>query len=461
MKSANDFGRAVRGFLLVSGLAGLGLLAGCAEGTTGVDAGLSSEGELSSETLFSSGELTWSSGTPYYSGTALSSGVLALSSEGATSSAVNGSSNSNGSSTVAGSSGIVAASSTGPADPGGNISRTVNGYPLVIHSSRTVASLQLSQSAFDSWNVDAFYTASNRNTLTQALYQAFDDDFDLIFFVSNNATKPANLDYYGIHMAVSSLNSGMGMNAFNSNTGGQATGSAGKLKSYVHFGARNSMQNGPTLHEICHMWGQFFQDDVEYPDPNGGAATSAAGHWGWAASGKTRGGQLGGFAMNTLVNLGSGLWQANAGGGSTSFDGFANGGNGLPYSDFEMYLAGFWPKDSVGTLRVFHGVQVSQAEYPNGQFHATSYNDYTIDQLETTHGARTPSYLTSQKDYRVLVVVLTPAPLTTTEWDEVSAQTTWFTQKSDDGLSYLYNFWEATRGLGSMTANGLWGSLKP
>jgi hypothetical protein len=429
--------------------AALAMLGGCAEGTTAVDAGLPSEGELSSTTLFSSG-------------------VLALSSEAGNGSAVNGSSNSNGGSSGGGassgagtSSGNLAPSSTGPADSGGNISRTINGYPLVIHSSRTVASLQLSQSQFESWNVRAFDTASNRTALTQALYQAFEDDFDLVFFVSNNTTKPTSLRYYGIHTSVSSLNSGMGMSTFNNNTGWQTTGSAGKLKSFVHFATRNAMQNGPTLHEICHMWGQFFQDDVEYPSETGGAASLVPGHWGWASSGRTRGGQLGGFAMNSLQDLGGGLWQANAGGGRTSFDGYANGGNGLPYSDFEMYLAGFWPKDSVGTLRVFHGVTATYDQYTAGQFNATSFNDYTIDQLETAHGARTPSSLTSQKDYRVLVVVLTPAPLTTAEWDEVSSQTSWFTQKSDDGLSNLYNFWEATRGLGSMTADGLWESLKP
>ena len=48
------------------------------------------------------------------------------------------------------------------------------------------------------------------------------------------------------------------------------------------------------------------------------------------------------------------------------------------------------------------------------------------------------------------MVVITDSPLSDDEWNRVDATAEWFSKKEDDGTS-LYNFWEATNGVGSIT----------
>ena len=67
-------------------------------------------------------------------------------------------------------------------------------------------------------------------------------------------------------------------------------------------------------------------------DPDGNTAASP--HWGWTSVG----GQLGGFEKSTLKNLAGDLYQANNGEpGAKHFFGYANGGNSIPYADWELY----------------------------------------------------------------------------------------------------------------------------
>ena len=124
-----------------------------------------------------------------------------------------------------------------------------------------------------------------------------------------------------------------------------------------------------------------------------------------------------------------------------------------------MYLAGFYPKDSVQTMRVFKGITAPFTEWEQGKFHADRHIDYTIDALIADKGARTPSVATSQKEFKVLVVALTDAPLSTTEWSNIESDAQWFAQQSDDGNDAKYNFWEATKGIGTVVVDNLHRSL--
>ena len=63
---------------------------------------------------------------------------------------------------------------------------------------------------------------------------------------------------------------------------------------------------------------------------------------------------------------------------------------------------------------------------------------------------RSPSFEDSQKDFSTLVVVITESPLTNDQWSRVDATAEWFSKRADDGTG-LYNFWEATNGIGSIT----------
>jgi hypothetical protein len=77
----------------------------------------------------------------------------------------------------------------------------------------------------------------------------------------------------------------------------------------------------------------------------------------------------------------------------------------------------------------------------------TTYNPQSLEYLL---GERVPSIGSSQKDFKLLVVVITDTPLSDDEWSKVDATAEWFSKKGDDG-TYLYNFWEATNGVGSIT----------
>lgn len=344
------------------------------------------------------------------------------------------------------------------ADPGGYISESINGSTLTIHPDRTVASLKISSSEYSSWKSGGFNNSKQRNAMSSKVYDYFKDDFDLIFFVLNETSTPSGLSNQLINTARDF--SGMGITEFDSNTGSSPTGSDGNLKAYIQLTRIYNFKLGPVLHECMHMFGNFSLDDAEQASAEYGT-TYHMQHWGYTGFSGPNGGELGGFALSTLQNLGGNNWQANDGLGHANFDGgSALSVNASPYSNFEMYLAGWYPKDSVGTTRVFKGITVDQTTWASGKFTANSYTDYTIDQLIASKGARTPGVATSQKKFRILTVVLTATDLSASTWNTVTSDVAWFTQQSSDGNSSLYNFWEATRGIATVDASGLYNSLK-
>ena len=83
-------------------------------------------------------------------------------------------------------------------------------------------------------------------------------------------------------------------------------------------------------------------------------------------------------------------------------------------------------------------------------FTANTRTTYTPESLESLLGSRVPSIDNSQKDFKLLIVVITDSPLSDDEWNRVDATAEWFSKKEDDGTS-LYNFWEATNGVGTIT----------
>ena len=90
---------------------------------------------------------------------------------------------------------------------------------------------------------------------------------------------------------------------------------------------------------------------------------------------------------------------------------------------------------------------VSQTAY---DFTASTRTTYTPESLEELLGKRVPNHNNSQKNFKLLIVVLTDNPLTEEEWNRVDATAEWFSRKGDDGTN-SYNFWEATSGVGSIT----------
>jgi hypothetical protein len=319
-------------------------------------------------------------------------------------------------------------------------------HTIEIHPNGRVASILMTPAEYNSWiSNDDFNNSTISEPLISDIYQKFEDDFDFIFLILNEATQPSNLNYAGQLNRVSNTIEGTGVPVFDDSSN---FGSAGKLKSLMQLTQINFLLDGPTSHEILHNWGNFVIPSEAVSD-FGTNLTSfpLGGHWGFTG-GNTKG-QLGGFDQNTLVDNGNGSYTLD------SFGLNANGGNSVPYNDIELYLMGMIPLSEVAAFDGFTTI-TSIADNGNDTWtlEATKTN-YTPASLNTLLENRVPSSTTAQKDFKALVIVITDAPLTTDEWDLLDFQAELYSRNSDDGFSTLYNFWEATNGLGTIEMNNL------
>jgi hypothetical protein len=318
-------------------------------------------------------------------------------------------------------------------------------HPITISTNQRVASVLMSQSEYSSWITnDEFNNYAKRESLVQDIYQKFDDKFDFIFLILNEPSKPANLPYAGELIGISNAVTGLGLPIYNNEA---SYGSLGKLKSVMALTSQNFLLYGPSLHELAHNWANFLIDTKGW---DGSAEYDIGAHWGFTG-GSTKG-QLGGFQQSSLqTNVGGNPNKYSVG----SFYGIANGGNSVPYNDLELYLMGLIPLTDVANFDVFRGLSQVTTVGSNIEFTASTritYDNAKI--LADAGGARNPSYSTSQKNFRLLVVILTPTPLTSTEWDTFDDQSEKFGRPSSDGMP-IYNFWEATRGLATIETGNL------
>ena len=103
----------------------------------------------------------------------------------------------------------------------------------------------------------------------------------------------------------------------------------------------------------------------------------------------------------------------------------------------------------IGADEVGHDIKIAQdfnwVDSSNGIFEASSIETITMDEIIAKNGKREPSYLTSQKDFTAMYVVISEQPLTRQEWISVDRSIFNFQLKGDDGYPG-YNFWEATQG---------------
>jgi hypothetical protein len=257
------------------------------------------------------------------------------------------------------------------------------------------------------------------------------------------------LPYAGELIGTSNAVTGIGLPIYNNDA---FYGSLGKLKSVMALTSKESLLYGPSLHELAHNWANFIIDTKGW---DGSAEYDIGAHWGFSG-GNTKG-QLGGFQQSTLqTNIGGNPNKYSVG----SFYGIANGGNSVPYTDLELYLMGMIPLTEVANFDVFRGLSQVTTVGSNIEFIASTrvtYDNAKI--LSDAGGARNPTNVTSQKNFRLLVVILTPTSLTSTEWNTFDDQSEEFGRSASDGMT-IYNFWEATRGLGTLETGNLLNAVK-
>lgn len=318
-----------------------------------------------------------------------------------------------------------------------------------IHENNRVVSLNLGQEDYSAWvENDYFYNDFSKvKPVMTRIYEKFNDNFDFIFFVLNEDSTPETISYSGLN--ISGINNIEGIGKRLQPETSPTFGSSRTLQSTMQLTSRTAMRNGPTLHELMHNWGNSIFDS--YYVRSNGQEFRSGGHWGFSSVG----GQLGGFELSTLqenVDGDANKYQAHYGNRS-NFGYNANGGNGLPYSELELYLMGFLPSTDVPDTVIFKGLSQTQDEYFKGIFHATEKKTLTISDITEEHGERSPSYLNAQTEFKLLTVVLTGRELTDSEWTKIDDDVKWFSDILEtDENTRLYNFYQATRSQGLINA---------
>ena len=314
-------------------------------------------------------------------------------------------------------------------------------HEFELHSNNRVSSLLMSANEYDEWvNNDGFSNTSLRTGLVQDIYQRFDDDYDFIIFLLNEPSIPENLSYYGRLIGVSNSIKGIGLSSYDFSS---EYGSSGKLKAIIQMTGLEYLKYGPALHELAHQWANFALPTHSVSSTGTNLTSFLFGsHWGFTG-GNTKG-QLGGFEQSSLVDIGQNSYSVG------EFGTFANGGNGVPYNDLELYLMGMIPVSEVADFDMFTNITALDIVSSTFNFSAEDRTTFTPESLEELLGQREPTFEDSQKDFKILAVVLSDNSLSEEEWTKVDATVEWFSNPGDDG-TYLYNFWEATRGNGTVT----------
>ena len=305
--------------------------------------------------------------------------------------------------------------------------------------------------------------------ITNLVYSKLNDDFDFIIYVLNTPIDDKikeELGFYGLNSRVTNNVRGLGTGVHNLSV---EWGSSGKLMSAMFFPNYDAISAGPSLHEILHTWPAFICPTYDLGN------RQYLAHWGISNAN----GQAGGFKYVRTVEENAGgvagktLYQASRDpkknrDGSFKTGGFGvngNNGNGLPYSDIELYLMGLKSdqelRDANFRLDVYSGNEYEAESFANGYFSSKNVKSYTIDDIITRNGKRVPDASVSQKEFKVLTVVLTADNAIDNYKNEIMRDINWLAGDVKDATyPNLYNFRQATGNRGSLIINDLISSLK-
>ena len=268
-------------------------------------------------------------------------------------------------------------------------------------------------------------------------YEHFRNEFDFLMVISNIELGEDWLrPYSGSYFAVSNDVEGIGVDSFRN----EEWGSPAKLQGVLDFPWNHALGDGPVLHELMHRWGNYVIEPYF--------------HWLYSSVN----GHLGGFDIDTLIDLGGGrytAWWFGPGG---------RAGDGDPYSTLELYLAGLAPPEEVPDW--IAGVDGDSSLTADGMFEVfedrgyvfevKEFITYSIDDVIAMHGRRLPDYSTSQKEFRAAAILLVDEdhPATNEVVDFISKHVARFSHLGDDD-EWACNFYEATQGRATMSMGDL------
>ncbi len=282
-------------------------------------------------------------------------------------------------------------------------------------------------------------------------YEHFNDQFDFLMFVPNLPQGGVEPGAFGgaFYASVKNEVRGIGLDSFFDDS----WGSPGKLNGVIYFatyatyphtqyGVRWSIfTDGTPLHELMHRWANHI-----IPSSHGS-------HWGFSSAD----GRLAGFDFDNLVDHGRGWYTA---GDFLPYNWWGVG----PYSPIELYLAGFIPPEEVPDLWVAKDGEWLRDEegriinHDNGFpiFTASTVRTYSIEDIIEKNGPRVPDHTGAQRDFRAAVILLISDeyPAIRRILERLSDDVSWLSYAGEDDADQ-YNFYEATRGRGTITMGGL------
>lgn len=331
---------------------------------------------------------------------------------------------------------------------------------LISNSGRNVIAL-VSEEDFKLW-CNGF---SSLESIFLPLYSKIKDDFDFAFLIPNIDERISGSNVAGYSLKVSNSVMGIGLPLYDYSA---AYGSSGRLKSFIRLPKRSSLKNGPSLHELMHNWANYLIDSrALYPGSTSPGSlieykfgAQHGSHWGISSAG----GQLGGFdLLKTDVDGENNKYQGNLSYHPYWFQN-ANGGNSIPFSNLELYLMGLISPEELTPVKFFYKLHAkNETEFFNeGKFYSDSVVTFNAeDIIRTAGGPRIPDYKNSQKEYKALIVLVSPAMPTSDEIQDLDNYSSWLGFPGSDGDNGYFNFYEATYGKATLITGDYLKSLKP
>jgi hypothetical protein len=295
-------------------------------------------------------------------------------------------------------------------------------HKIIINRASRIVEFQLLSSEFEN------LTQPNDNYYRQ-LYDTLKDDFDFIVEIYNRPFRPPGINYDGAAYVHSNDVTGIGFNVFNT---AASAGSSGKLKSIISIPTKYGMvpYNWFILeHEILHTWANYGIQTEKFDSDN--RPVNGWPHWGLSGAGEI----LSGFNQSTL--------KTNAGGDSLKYSFTPVDSRLAKYSNFELYLMGLIPIEEVTPFDVFTNLISKESDT---SFRAGTRTTYNQNLITTKLGVRKPAYPDAQTNFKMLIVVFTPKPLSEDDIAQINSDAEQFSKQSADDYSDRHNFWEATYG---------------
>lgn len=322
---------------------------------------------------------------------------------------------------------------------GGNIRITDLGDDFYLHSSGRV--------------IATHYKGRNNDDLLRLIYSKFEDEFDFAFYVYEDDSYFIGGGYSTLMNNIKGIGREIeGNSIYNHNL------YAEKLFGTILFGGYQEFNPEIIKHELCHTWANYLRSTYQLI---GEQEHEIFAHWGFSDVN----GMLGGFDKKTFTaNIdGNPKWYhaPNINYCETwDAQGATMGIEDKTYAPLELYLMGLISAEEVPDVTFYSGlsnIPDSRFSLADGYFAAEKSETWSIEDIIERFGAREPAYPNTQKEFRILTVILTKEAreIQDTEWELVDNILLKMSYAGKDDDNSSLNFWEATLGKATLKVDEL------